>query len=185
MDCGGLSTEQRLHPCSEAHADKHAKFVSHRDWALAIIVLSVDPSLLYLLGDAKDLVEVWTFLFSQFQKKTWADKLVLRRRLHSLRLKERQSIHDHVKALTEIFNELSVIGDAIREENRVVYLLASLPEYYDMLVTALEANADVPKIEAVIERLVYEEQKLKECSTNTPGGKSEEPMTVWQRKMRS
>lgn len=92
MDCGGSPTEQRLHPCSEVHPDRHAKFVSHRDWALAIIVLSVDPSLLYLPSDAKDPVEVWTFLSSQFQKKTWANKLVLRRRLHFLRLKEGQSI---------------------------------------------------------------------------------------------
>ena len=159
----------------EAHTDRHAKFVSRSDRALVIIILSIDPSLLYIFGDPKDPVEVWTFLSSQFQKKTWASKLVLRRRLHSLRLKEGQSIHDHVKALTETFNELSVIRDAIKEEDRVVYLLASLPEFYHMLVNALEANADVHKMKTVIERLVHEEQKLKEHSTNTPGGKSEKP----------
>ena len=39
---------------------------------------------------------------------------------------------------------LSVIGDSLNEEDRVVHLLASLPESY-MLVTALEASQDVPK----------------------------------------
>ena len=64
--------------------------------------------------------------------------------------------------MTEIFDGLSVIGDPISEEDRVVHLLASLPETYNMLVTALEANEGVPKMEVVTERLLHEERKLKE-----------------------
>ena len=45
--------------------------------------------------------------------------------------------------MTEVFDALSVVGDPIKEEDRVVFLLASLPESYDVLVTALEANAEV------------------------------------------
>ena len=54
--------------------------------------------------------------------------------------------------MTEVFNKLAVIGDAIDENARVVYLLASLPESFDVLVTALEANDDVPRMELVVER---------------------------------
>ena len=63
--------------------------------------------------------------------------------------------------MTETFNELSVVGDPISEEDRVVHLLASLPDSFNMLVTALEANAEVPKMEVVTERLLHEEQKVK------------------------
>ena len=42
-----------------ADADKHAKFVARRDRALALIVLSVEPSLLYLIGNPEDPVDVW------------------------------------------------------------------------------------------------------------------------------
>ena len=121
----------------------YSKFIARKNRALAIIVLFIDPSLLYLLGDPTDPTAVWEKLSTQFQKKTWANKLALRRRLHSLQLKEGQSVQEHVKALTEIFNELSVIGDNIDDEDRVVYLLASLPDSYEMLVTALEANTEV------------------------------------------
>ena len=48
------------------------------------------------------------------------------------------------------------------DDDRVVYLLASLPDSYNTLVTALEANTDVPKMEVVIEQLPHEEQKIKE-----------------------
>ena len=56
--------------------------------------------------------------------------------------------------MVEIFEELAVIGEAIEEEDRVVHLLASLPDSYQMLVTALEANAEVPRLELVTERLM-------------------------------
>ena len=109
-----------------------------------------------------DPTAVWEKLSTQFQKKTWANKLALHWWLHSPQLKEGQSVQEHVKALTEIFNELFVIGDNIDDEDRVVYLLVSLPESYEMLVTALEANTEVPNMEIVIDRLLHEEQKLKE-----------------------
>ena len=141
--------------------NQYSKFVSRRDKALATIVLSVDPSLLYLIGDPEDPVAVWKKLSDQFQKK-----LVLRRRLHSLRLKEGDLVQEHVKAMTEIFNELAVIGEEITEEDRVVYLLASLPKSFNALVTALEANAEVPRMEIVTERLLNEERKQRDHETS-------------------
>ena len=60
-------------------------------------------------------------------EKTWANKLELRRKLYSLRMNDGDSVHSHIKEMTEIFNSLSVIGDAVSEDDRVVYLLASLP----------------------------------------------------------
>ncbi|KAK3893175.1 hypothetical protein Pcinc_003000 [Petrolisthes cinctipes] len=112
--------------------NKYNKYVLKKNKALAIVVLSVDPKLLYLLGEPEDPKEVWNKLADQFQKKTWSNKLQLRRRLYALRLKEGGSVQEHVKTMTEIFNELSVIGDQMNEEDRMVHLLASLPESYDM-----------------------------------------------------
>ena len=142
--------------------DVLAKFVATKDRALATIVLSVDPSLLYFIGDPQDPAIVWEKLGNQFQKKTWANKLALRRKLYSLRLRDGDSIQKHIKDMTEIFNELAAINDPITEEDRVVHLLASLPESYDILVTALKASVEVPKMEIVTERLLHEERKIKE-----------------------
>ena len=43
-----------------------AKFVGRRDKALATLVLSVEPSLLYLIADSDDPKDVWTKLSDQF-----------------------------------------------------------------------------------------------------------------------
>ena len=84
-------------PPLSSEAEQHAKFMARRDRALAIIVLSVEPSLLYLIGDPEDPIVVWKKLADQFQKKTWANKLELRRKLYSLRLKEGESVQEHIK----------------------------------------------------------------------------------------
>ena len=138
---------------SQSETERYAKFVARRDRAQAIIVSSVESSLLYLIGDPEDPVAVWRKLSDQFQKKTWANKLQLRRKLHFCSIKDSDSVQEHIKLMTEIFNELSMIGDQITEEDFVVYLLASLPDSYNTLVTALEANPDVPQMEVVTERL--------------------------------
>ncbi len=48
------------------HAEAHKKFVSRSDRALAIIVLSVEPSLLYLIANPQDPIAVWKKLEAQF-----------------------------------------------------------------------------------------------------------------------
>ena len=132
---------------------EQAKYLLQRDRASATIVLSVDLTLLYLLGpDPEHPAVVWKKLADQFQKNTWANKLALQRKLCNLKLKDGKSMQKHVKMLTEIFDELSIIGDPLDEENQVVHLLANLPEFYDMLVIGLEASPEVSKLEIVIEK---------------------------------
>ena len=149
-----------------------AKFAAKRDKALATIVLAMEPRLLYLIGnDPTDPVAVWRVLSEQFQCKTWANKLELKRKLFLLRLAEGESVQDHIKIMTEICDELSAIGERVSDEDRVVYLLASLPESYGVLVTTLEASADVPSLAVVRERLLHEETKMKgkEIQTSQEG----------------
>ena len=62
--------------------------------------------------------------------------------------------------MVETFNEMLIDGKAIIDEDTVVYLLASLPESFNILATALESN---PSMEIVIERLMHEERKLENC----------------------
>ena len=168
-------TEQA--PANE-EVESVAKFTARKDRALALIVLSIEPSLLYLLGDPDDPVVVWRKLSDQFQKKTWANKLQLRKRLYSLKLREGDSVQEHIRKLTEIFDELAVIGSPVEEEDRVVHLLASLPDSYGVLVTALEASSEVPKMEVVTERLLHEERKQKEKDSQ---GSSSKALSVSKR----
>ena len=44
------------------------------------------------------------------------NRLALRRKLHTLQLEDGQSVQDHIRAKTELFNELTAVGDVISEE---------------------------------------------------------------------
>ena len=74
--------------------------------------------------------------------------------------------------MTEIFEELSVIGDSIDVGDRVVHFLTSLPDSYDMSVIALEASQYVPKWALVTEQLLYEETKSRAKETGDAESKA-------------
>ncbi len=61
--------------------------------------------------------------------------------------------------MTELFRGLDEMDSPLSEEDKVVYLLASLPESFSVLVTALEAFPEVPKMDVVTERMLHEERK--------------------------
>lgn len=159
---------------SEAEPDTRelrVPYSARKDKALAIIVLAVEPNLLYLLGNPVDPKAVWEKLASQFQRRSWANKLELKRKLFSMKMATGDTMQEHIKTMTEILDELSVIDEPVKEEDRVVYLLASLPDAYNVLVTALGASEEVPKLEVVMERLIHEELKRKaqESAGSSPG----------------
>ena len=76
-------------------------------------------------------------------KKLWVNRIELRRKLYSLRLLDGESVLEHVQKITELFNALAAVGDPLSDEDRVVHLLASLPESFSVLVTALEVRPEV------------------------------------------
>ena len=138
------------------------KFLARRDRALATIVLAVTVS----VGGSRRPGCCLEKATKPIPKEDMGNKLALRRRLHSLVLKDGESVQDHVKTMTELFNELAIVGGAIEDEDQVVYLLASLLDSFNTLVTALEASEDVPQMEVVIERLLHTERKQKEKSSS-------------------
>ena len=75
---------------------ERVRFATRRDRALATVVLSVHPSILYLIGNPEDPVVVWKKLADQFEKKTWATRLDLRHKLHSMRLKGGDFTQEHI-----------------------------------------------------------------------------------------
>ena len=64
----GIVDETEAAP-DTTEAERHAKFVARRDHALAVIVLAVEPLLLYLIGDPKDPAAVWKNYLINFRRK--------------------------------------------------------------------------------------------------------------------
>ena len=115
--------------------------------ALAILVLALDPSLLYIIGpDPDSAAEVWKLLERQFQKDSWINKLTIKKKLYNLRLTG-NDVSGHIKEMTELFQSLTLLGCEVEDEEKVCLLLSSLPKQYDILVTALGASEKDPRFE--------------------------------------
>ena len=83
----------------------------------------MSPKLLYLIGDPNDPEVVWVRpKFNQFQRKTLANRLRLRRKLNNLKLSAGGCMQDHLKTLIGIYDELSVIKDILRLLNPSLYI---------------------------------------------------------------
>ena len=192
-----VNKEEVMPALEEGHRRRESeearkKFKTRYEKALTTIVLAVSPQLLYLLGgEPVDPVEVWDTLENQFQKKSWTNKLILKSKLSRMRLKDNQSVSEHIKSMTEIFQELAIIGQPMEEEDRVVQLLTSLPKKYNVLVTSLLSNVEVPSMDIVTERVMHEDRKLKEIEHKehkesksqvfyaNNGGRRKEPPTCY------
>ncbi|KAF2347659.1 Integrase catalytic core [Trinorchestia longiramus] len=111
------------------------------------------------MGNPTDPVEVWRKLQNTFQKKSWANKFRLKKKLFNMKLENGQNLQDHLKVCVKLFEELAIIGDPMEEEERVIILLSSLPDRFSTLVTALEVHEKIPAWEVVTERLLNEERR--------------------------
>ena len=137
-------------------------FRKRKQKALSTIALSIDASLMHLVGEATDPVELWKKLQAHFQRPTWANNLRIQKKIYNLKLGPTDKVQDHLKTLSELFEELAVIGEPMKEENKVIILLASLPARFSPLVTALEALDTVPRWDSVSQKLLHHEQKNEE-----------------------
>uniref|UniRef100_A0A1X7TX38 Uncharacterized protein n=1 Tax=Amphimedon queenslandica TaxID=400682 RepID=A0A1X7TX38_AMPQE len=73
-------------------------------------------------------------------------------------MKDGELVQEHIKFMTELFNGLAVLGDAIYEKHKAIYLLESY-QNPTTLLTALEANETVPKMKIVMNRILHTERK--------------------------
>ena len=67
-----------------------------------------------------DPVAFWKKLSGHFQKKTWANKLYLRKKLFTMKLSDSVSMTKYIKKITEILDELAVTAEPVSDEDKVV-----------------------------------------------------------------
>ncbi len=131
-----------------------------------MIVLSMKPELHYLIGrEPEDPVAVWNLLADHFERKSWGNW----KRLFSLpwikEIRDGGSVNEHLKVLQEIFDSLAVLEDPVTENKHVMFILASLRESFQMMVTALAASTeDVHSLADMKERLRSEELRQNHTS---------------------
>lgn len=104
----------------------------------SIIISCIADSYLEIVKEKECSYEIWQALTKQFERKSIASQLYLRRKLLSMKLSEQESLSNHFKRFDENIRELKNVGANLEETDVVCQLLLTLPKSYDNITTALE-----------------------------------------------
>ncbi|KAF7833259.1 Retrovirus-related Pol polyprotein from transposon TNT 1-94 [Senna tora] len=102
--------------------------------ALSTILLSLADDVLREVADEKSAAGLWLKLETLYMTKSLTNRLYLKQRLYTLRMKEDTPIKDHLAELNKIIMNLKNTDVKIDDEDQALILLCSLPHSYEHFV---------------------------------------------------
>jgi hypothetical protein len=104
---------------------------------------------------------LWEKLGNLYQSKSLVNKVFLRKKLYNLRMKDGDSVAEHLNTFNTVVSQLVSIEIKILDEDKCIILLCSLPDSWDSLVVAIGSNTTSLKFEEVVSSLLSEEMRQK------------------------
>lgn len=140
-----------------------AAWVKKDGKARATIGLLVEDSQLLHIKGKQTAREYWEALRCYHRRGTLTSKVFLIKRLCRLQLEENGDLEKHVLELTGLCEKLAGMGEPLSEKWYVAFLLCSMPDSYENLITALESRSDNDlTLDYVKSKLLHEYFKRKE-----------------------
>jgi len=149
--------------------DLHTKptRVSDEEWkklcqkAKSTIRLCVsDLVLLNVSGEAM-VKALWDKLETLYQSKSLVNKLFLWKKLYNLRMKDGDSVIEHLNAFNNVVIQLASVDIKISDEDKCISLLCSLSYSWDSMVIAIGSNATTLQFDEIVSSLLMEEMRSK------------------------
>eukprot|EP00253_Pinus_taeda_P021042 PITA_21042 len=104
---------------------------------------------------------LWDKLGTSYQSKSLVNKLFLQKKLYNLRMKDGDSVIEHLNAFNTVVSQLASVHIKISYEDKCISLLCSLPESWDSLVIAIGSNATALHFDEIDSSLLTEEKRWK------------------------
>eukprot|EP00253_Pinus_taeda_P027720 PITA_27720 len=131
-------------------------------WKLKMEDLLVDKDQWLAVDPRKTTAKaLWEKLGTLYQSKSLVNKLCLWKKLYNLRMKDGESVTEHLNAFSNVVSQLSSIDIKISNEDKCISLLCSLPDSWDSLVIAIGSNAATLQFDEIVSSLLAEEMRRK------------------------
>jgi hypothetical protein len=124
---------------------------------------------------------LWDKLGKLYQSKSLVNKLFLRKKLYNLRMRDGDSVAEHLNAFNTMVSQLVSVEIKISDEDKCISLLFSLPDLWDSLVVAIGSNTTTLNFDEVVSSLLSKEMRREEhgriehiciiCKRTLPGKK--------------
>lgn len=160
MYLDAMGVEHTLTEDSPEAAAEKAKFGEADKKAKSMLIGFLGDDCLEIVRDKRTAKQMWRALENSFAKKSLATQNLVRKQLGRLKMKEGESMRNHLVCFDDLIRQLRVAGAELKEPDMVVMLFGTLPESYDPLITALENLGDDDlTLDVVKQRLLGEEVK--------------------------
>ncbi|GJU53941.1 retrovirus-related pol polyprotein from transposon TNT 1-94 [Tanacetum coccineum] len=137
--------------------------------AHSTILLSLSDGVLYEVADEETAAGVWKKLEKLYMTKSLTNKLLLKQRLFSLRMKEVSSLKEHIDGLNSILMDLKNVK--VKIEDAALVLLVSLPPLFESFVSSFVVGKDTITLEDVISSL--HSRELRQQASGSGGHESQ------------
>ncbi|GKA32116.1 retrovirus-related pol polyprotein from transposon TNT 1-94, partial [Tanacetum coccineum] len=137
------------------------KFNSQDAKGHSTILLSLSDEVLYEVADEETAAGVWKKLEKLYTIKSLTNKLLLKQRLFSLRMKEGSALKDHLDSLNSILMDLKNVEVKIDDEDAALILLVSLPPSFENFVNSFVVGKDTITLEDLRVRIGVDIQHKK------------------------
>jgi len=104
---------------------------------------------------------LWDKLGTLYQSKSLVNKLFLWKKLYNLRMKDGDSVTEHLNAFNTVVSQLASIDIKISDEDKCISLLCSIPDLWDSLVIAIGSNAIALQFDEIVSSLLTEKMRRK------------------------
>ncbi|GAV73510.1 zf-CCHC domain-containing protein/UBN2_2 domain-containing protein, partial [Cephalotus follicularis] len=127
--------------------------------ARSLIRLCLADSVLVNVATEPTAKDLWTKLESLYQSKSLVNKLFLRKKLYNLRMKDGDNFSNHLHEFNTIIGQMLSIGVDVKEDDKAITLLSSLPDSWDNLIVAIGSGTTTLCFENVVAALLSEEMR--------------------------
>jgi len=141
-----------------------AAFIGKDATAIPLLVQCVADSHLEYVKDATTARAIWERLCSTFEPRGTSNKLFLLKKMLTLKfMEEEETMENFLIRFDDLVRKTKVAGCKLEEEMVACLLLLTLPESYNVVVTAIETLSDDKINVDFVRRRILDEVAKREC----------------------
>jgi hypothetical protein len=114
-----------------------------------------------LLNVSKEAIAkyLWDNLENLYHSKSLVNKLYLRNKFYNMRMRNGDSVAEHLNAFNTVVSQLVFVEIKILEEDKCIHLLCSLPDQQYTLVAVIGSNTNSLMFDEVVSSLFSKEMR--------------------------
>lgn len=118
-------------------------YLENDEMARALIGLCVEDNQLAIIRNDPTARDTWNTLRDYYQRNTFANKVMIMRRIWDLKLPENGDMDKHIREMSDSFQKLVDMGEEqLSDSWKTAIFLSSMPPSYDTLIQTLEGRPD-------------------------------------------